>query len=88
MITFLNDRDWQTRAAFFREVPCMAAQAGFAGMEAFLLPCVEQASMPCQSLRSLSPSMQCDLCAILMIILSRLHTVPEDPSWPIYTDCP
>ena len=44
MITFLNDRDWQTRAAFFREVPCMAAQAGFAGMEAFLLPCVEQAS--------------------------------------------
>lgn len=43
MITFLNDRDWQTRAAFFREVPCMAAQAGFAGMEAFLLPCVEQA---------------------------------------------
>lgn len=49
MITFLNDRDWQTRAAFFREVPCMAAQAGFAGMEAFLLPCVEQASMHCQS---------------------------------------
>lgn len=45
MITFLNDRDWQTRAAFFREVPCMAAQAGFAGMEAFLLPCVEQASL-------------------------------------------
>ena len=43
MITFLNDRDWQTRAAFFRDVPCMAAQAGFAGMEAFLLPCVEQA---------------------------------------------
>jgi phosphoinositide-3-kinase regulatory subunit 4 len=45
MITFLNDRDWQTRAAFFRDVACMAAHAGFAGMEAFLLPCVEQARL-------------------------------------------
>ncbi|EIE24687.1 hypothetical protein COCSUDRAFT_258, partial [Coccomyxa subellipsoidea C-169] len=43
MITFLNDRDWQTRAAFFRDVSCIASQAGFSGMEAFLLPCVEQA---------------------------------------------
>ncbi|BDA42626.1 probable phosphoinositide 3-kinase regulatory subunit 4 [Coccomyxa sp. Obi] len=39
MITFLNDRDWQTRAAFFRDVSCIASQAGFSGMEAFLLPC-------------------------------------------------
>lgn len=46
MITFLNDRDWQTRAAFFRDVACMASQAGFAGMEAFLLPCVEQVLYP------------------------------------------
>ena len=46
MITFLNDRDWQTRAAFFRGVACMAAHAGSAGMEAFLLPCVEQVPPP------------------------------------------
>lgn len=44
MITFLNDRDWQTRAAFFRDVACIASQAGFSGIEAFLLPCVEQAN--------------------------------------------
>ena len=46
LITFLNDRDWQTRAAFFRGVACMAAHAGTAGMEAFLLPCVEQVLEP------------------------------------------
>ena len=56
MITFLNDRDWQTRAAFFREVPCMAAQAGFAGMEAFLLPCVEQAGLSLVSRDQLMPA--------------------------------
>ena len=54
MITFLNDRDWQTRAAFFRGVACMAAHAGFAGMEAFLLPCVEQV-LGEQPLSSLAP---------------------------------
>lgn len=78
MITFLNDRDWQTRAAFFREVPCMAAQAGFAGMEAFLLPCVEQARTHCQPLRSLLPSMQFDM-GVLIIVLCRLHTVQRIP---------
>ncbi len=43
IITFLNDRDWQLRAAFFRHIPCLAATTGIAGLEAFLLPCVEQA---------------------------------------------
>lgn len=43
IITFLNDRDWQLRAAFFRHIACLAPTTGFAGLEAFLLPCVEQA---------------------------------------------
>jgi hypothetical protein len=47
MITFLNDRDWQTRAAFFRDMACMASQAGSSGMDAFLLPCVEQVLHVC-----------------------------------------
>lgn len=45
MITFLNDREWRLRAAFFSNIACMGASAGFAGLEAFLLPCLEQASL-------------------------------------------
>jgi hypothetical protein len=42
MITFLNDRDWQLRGSFFRHIPAMAAAAGPSGLEAFLMPCLEQ----------------------------------------------
>jgi serine/threonine protein kinase/WD40 repeat protein len=42
-ITFLNDRDPAVRAAFFRHVKGLAAAAGPGGLEAFLLPCLEQA---------------------------------------------
>ena len=43
-ITFLNDRDPQVRAAFFRHAGSgLAAAAGPGGLEAFLLPCLEQA---------------------------------------------
>ena len=45
IITFLNDRDWQLRAAFFRHIACLAPTTGFTGLEAFLLPCVEQARL-------------------------------------------
>ena len=43
MITFLNSRDWQLRAAFFRSAPCLAVAAGQSGIEDFLLPCCLQA---------------------------------------------
>jgi phosphoinositide-3-kinase regulatory subunit 4 len=42
-ITFLNDRDWRLRAAFFQHAGGLACDAGPAGLEAFLLPCLEQA---------------------------------------------
>lgn len=42
MITFLNDRDWQVRAAFFHHICEMGAYAGSEGLQAFLLPCLEQ----------------------------------------------
>ncbi len=42
-ITFLNDREWQLRAGFFQHIACLAVNAGVAGLEAFLLPCLEQA---------------------------------------------
>ena len=41
LITFLNDRDWQLRAAFFDEAAAIGAAAGGAAVEQFLLPCVE-----------------------------------------------
>jgi hypothetical protein len=44
MITFLNDRDWQLRAAFFHHICEMGAYAGNEGLQAFLLPCLEQVS--------------------------------------------
>lgn len=42
MITFLNDRDWQLRAAFFHHICDMGSYAGSEGLQAFLLPCLEQ----------------------------------------------
>lgn len=42
MITFLNDRDWQLRAAFFHHICEMGSYAGSQGLQAFLLPCLEQ----------------------------------------------
>ena len=42
VITFLNSRDWQLRAAFFRHISAMGASANTEGMEVFLLPCLEQ----------------------------------------------
>ena len=42
MITFLNDREWQLRAAFFRHICEMGSYAGSEGLQAFLLPCLEQ----------------------------------------------
>lgn len=43
MITLLNDRGaWQLRAAFFQHIAQVAAHAGPAGLEAFLLPILEQ----------------------------------------------
>ncbi len=45
-ITFLNDREWQLRAGFFEHIACLAVNAGNAGLDAFLLPCVEQVLLP------------------------------------------
>ena len=42
MITFLNDKDWQLRAAFFHHICEMGSYAGSEGLQAFLLPCLEQ----------------------------------------------
>ena len=44
MITFLNDRDWQLRAAFFHHICDMGEYAGREGLQAFLMPCLEQVS--------------------------------------------
>ena len=41
LITFLNDRDWQLRAAFFDEAADVGVAAGGPAVEQFLLPCVE-----------------------------------------------
>ena len=42
VITFLNSRDWQLRAAFFRHISAMGASSNTEGLESFLLPCLEQ----------------------------------------------
>lgn len=42
-ITFLNDREWRLRAGFFQHIACLAVNAGTAGLDAFLFPCLEQA---------------------------------------------
>lgn len=42
MITFLNDTDWQLRAAFFRHIVEVGSYAGSEGLQAFLLPCLQQ----------------------------------------------
>jgi hypothetical protein len=42
LITFLNNRDWPLRSAFFSNIACLGSAAGPEGLEAFLLPCLEQ----------------------------------------------
>ena len=42
VITFLNSRDWQLRAAFFRHISALGASSNTEGLEVFLLPCLEQ----------------------------------------------
>lgn len=43
LITVLNDRDWQLRAAFFHSVVGIAVFVGRVAFQNFLLPCIEQA---------------------------------------------
>lgn len=43
LITCLNDREWRLRAAFFSQVAGLGVFVGRAVLEAFLLPCIEQA---------------------------------------------
>ena len=44
VITFLNSPDWQLRAAFFEHVGCLGPVAGPISIQAFLFPCLPQAS--------------------------------------------
>lgn len=62
-ITFLNDREWQLRAGFFEHIACLAVNAGTAGLDAFLLPCVEQVHilMACFTCLSRMMGMQQDV---------------------------
>ncbi len=46
IISFLNDREWQLRAAFYAAVVPLALHAGTAGFDHFLRPCLEQAPSP------------------------------------------
>jgi phosphoinositide-3-kinase regulatory subunit 4 len=43
MITYLNDRDWQLRHAFFESVVDVAACLGGKSVEQFVLPLLYQA---------------------------------------------
>jgi len=48
LITCLNDPSWHLRAAFFEHIPRVRLGVGCVALEAFLLPCVEQALMDAQ----------------------------------------
>ncbi|KAK9863176.1 hypothetical protein WJX84_011949 [Apatococcus fuscideae] len=43
VIAFLNDRAWPLRAALFQHMPSLIACTGKEALEAYLLPCLEQA---------------------------------------------
>lgn len=43
MITYLNDRDWRLRAAFWENIVSVAAFVGSKSLEEFVLPLMEQA---------------------------------------------
>ncbi|GLE05701.1 hypothetical protein PINS_up014747 [Pythium insidiosum] len=43
LITFLNDRDWELRGAFFEHITGVCAFVGRVTVELYILPCIEQA---------------------------------------------
>lgn len=43
IITFLNDRDWLLRCAFFHNIVGVSAFVGRSSLELFILPCITQA---------------------------------------------
>ncbi|CCI47798.1 unnamed protein product [Albugo candida] len=50
LIAFLNDQEWQVRAAFFQAVPKIALLLGKQTVELYILPCIEQALIDVQEL--------------------------------------
>lgn len=50
LITFLNDRDWELRGAFFEHITGVGAFVGRVTVELYILPCIEQALFDVQEI--------------------------------------
>ncbi|TMW55206.1 hypothetical protein Poli38472_013097 [Pythium oligandrum] len=50
LITFLNDRDWELRGAFFDHIAGVCAFVGRVTVEQYILPCIEQALFDVQEI--------------------------------------
>ena len=80
MITLLNERGaWQLRAAFFQHIALVAAHAGPAGLEAFLLPILEQVlTIPEGNFVMPTRSSSLSKCCLVLIT-----SQPEPGAWDI-----
>ncbi|CAK4717138.1 hypothetical protein LEN26_006490 [Aphanomyces euteiches] len=50
LLSFLNDRDWELRAAFFQEISGVCTFVGRVSAELYILPCIEQALIDVQEI--------------------------------------
>ncbi|RHZ10140.1 hypothetical protein DYB31_001080, partial [Aphanomyces astaci] len=50
LLSFLNDRDWELRAAFFQDIPGVCTFVGRVSAELYILPCIEQALIDVQEI--------------------------------------
>ena len=62
LISFLNHTDWRVRKDFFTELPEVGEYVGTLALEAFLLPCIEQAFL----------DLDCEVMNVALIRLSEI----------------
>ena len=74
LITCLNDRDWQMRASFLAAVPAVAPFVGTISLEAFILPCIEQAIFD-PEVAVIEAALTCEATLVRAKLLRRRATI-------------
>ncbi|CAM9918451.1 unnamed protein product, partial [Phaeothamnion confervicola] len=71
LITFLNDRDWEVRAAFCQRIPAVCTFVGKVATARFILPCVENALVDVEE-TIIAAALHC-LAALVSLALIPSH---------------
>ncbi|RHY31205.1 hypothetical protein DYB32_003677 [Aphanomyces invadans] len=75
LLSFLNDRDWELRAAFFQDIPGVCTFVGRVSAELYILPCIEQALIDVQEI-VIARALHC-LCTLVSLGLFQRPALIE-----------